>query len=640
MDGGDQAGGRLPLSDGERRHHVVGTAGHIDHGKSALVRALTGTDPDRLPEERRRGMTIALGFASWVLPSGRRVGVVDVPGHRRFIRTVVAGAQGIDLVLLVVAATEGVMPQTREHLSICELLAVHRAVVVLTKADLADAETLEAARAEIRELMSHTALREAPVVVCSAATGSGLGELAAIVDRTLERLPSRLDRGAPRLFVDRAFSMPGFGPVVTGTLDNGSFQVGQPVELLPGRQRGRIRGLQNHGEAARRADPGMRTAVNLGGVERRSLSRGMAVVAVGTLEATARLDCRLQIAPGAASPLRHRGRAEVLVGTSEVAASIWLLEGSELAAGQAGFAQLHLAAAVAAVPGDRFVLRRAALSATLGGGVVLDVAPRRHRRGEIEVRRALRNRLEGGAAELLLEELRKGRLGIEARLLVARSGMALAQVETTLPSLGKSALSVGSLWFASERWGEMVGAAVTAVSTFQSSQPLRPGLPREELGRRLRLGPHAGPILEALIVRGDLEDRHGALARPGSPAASSSLDQGPVEAALAELARRGLDALSGDELRSAGLTPELQRLLLTEGRIVRLGNGTVLDSGTVDRAQELVAAHLREHGEATVSVLRDLLGATRRVVVPLLERFDATRLTIRAGDVRRLRGGG
>ena len=619
--------------------HVVGTAGHVDHGKSSLVLALTGTDPDRLAEEKRRGMTIELGFAVWTLPGGERAGVIDVPGHRRFIRTMLAGAHGIDLVLLVVAADEGVMPQTREHLAICGLLGASRAVVALTKCDLVDADMLELARADVDEVMRNSPLRGAPVVACSALTGAGLDELAATVERELHGVPARPDRGRPRLFVDRAFSMPGFGPVVTGTLEGGRLHAGDEILVLPPGRRARVRALQHHGDEVQRAEPGRRTAVNLSGIDVADLGRGMALVLPGTLAATSRLDVRLRVLDDAPAAVRHRGAVVLYLGTEEVPATAWLLDGAELAPGAEGFAQLHLDAPVVASPGDRVVVRRATPPATLGGGVVLDVAPKRHRRHDAEVGAALQRRSGGEVEALVLEELRKARLGVDLATLVRLTGAGRAQVEAAVASLGEVALTFGERrWIARERWEELRERAVAVLAAYHGSEPLRAGMAREEWRSRLRLsGPLAAEAVRRLRAAGAVEEREGMLALPGRGRTVTDTARAAADAIVATLEQHPVDPPGMAELRAAGLTPQLLRLLVDERRVVRLGPEVVMGAEAYARARQAIADHLGEHGAATVAQLRDHLGATRRLVVPLLEHLDAARVTVRDGDLRRLR---
>jgi selenocysteine-specific elongation factor len=618
--------------------YVIGTAGHVDHGKSSLVLALTGTDPDRLVEEKRRGMTIELGFASWTLPGGEPVGVVDVPGHRRFVRTMLAGAQGIDLVLLVVAADEGVMPQTREHLAICELLGAQRAVVALTKSDLVDRDMLELARAEVDEVIAASVMRGAPLVACSSVTRHGLDELAASVEQTLASATPRADRGRPRLFIDRSFSLPGFGTIVTGTLEGGALHSGEEVSALPGDRRGRIRGLQHHGRAVERAEPGTRTAVNLAGLSARELRRGMALVRPGVLAATAKIDARVRLLRSAPAPLRHRGEVLLYLGTAEIAAGVWLLDGAALEPGESGYAQLDMAQPVCAAPGDRFVLRRASPAAMLGGGVVLDIAPRRHRRRDQDLAAALGRRELGGTEALVVEELRKARLGAEPAALVSVCGAGTQEIEATLAGLGTRVRPLGTRRIAAERWTQLRDASVSLLEAFHAGEPLRAGMSREEWRSRLRLPAGvATDVAHALRSDGALTERDSQLALPGRGGDVSSAARAAANVVLAMLERRGLDPPPMPELRGAGLTPPLLRLLIDERRVVRIAPDVILSAGAYARALAVVEEALMQMGEATVAQLRDRLGTTRRVVVPLLESLDGARVTIRDGDLRRLR---
>src|SRR2546421_4983448 len=375
---------------------VVGTAGHIDHGKSTLVKALTQIDPDRLEEEKRRGMTIDLGFAYLQLPSGRRVGIVDVPGHQRFLKNMLAGVHGMDAVLLVVAADEGPMPQTREHLAIIDLLEIDHGLVVLAKIDLVSDDWLALVREEVAGLLRATSLSRAPMVAVSSATGEGLDQLRAALDAELAEATPRPDVGRPRLPVDRSFAMSGFGTVVTGTLVGGALRQGAEVAVLPAGRRVRIRGLQQHNRSVDEARPGSPTAVNLSGLDHSEVHRGDVLALPGTLPASRRLDARLHLLPGAAQPLRHRQKLLMYHETAEVMVEISLLEGDELAPGESGWVQLFAAEPVVALDGDRFILRVPPPAATVAGGDVVDHAPRRHRRRDPALIRNLAAR--GGPA--------------------------------------------------------------------------------------------------------------------------------------------------------------------------------------------------------------------------------------------------
>ncbi|HKZ50290.1 MAG TPA: selenocysteine-specific translation elongation factor, partial [Dehalococcoidia bacterium] len=378
---------------------VIGTAGHVDHGKSALVRALTGIDPDRLPEEKAREMTIDLGFAWLRLPSGIETSIVDVPGHERFLRNMLAGVGGINLALLVVAADEGVMPQTREHLAVLDLLDVKHGVLVITKKDLVDDDWLELVAADVREVVAGTCLAQAPLVPCSAVTGEGLEELLAIIAAELARVPPPRDVGRPRLTIDRVFTVAGFGTVVTGTLIDGSLAVGQEVDVLPGGLRARIRGLQTHRQKIERALPGSRTAVNLAGLSPDELSRGMVVTTPGWLSPTTAVDVRLRAVSYLPHPIRHNLHVTFYTGAAEVEGTVRLLDRDALGPGEDGWAQVRLAEPVAVVRGDGFIIRTP--NDTVGGGKVVDIHALRHRRRHEPTLRALAALQEGSPQEAL-----------------------------------------------------------------------------------------------------------------------------------------------------------------------------------------------------------------------------------------------
>jgi len=409
---------------------VVGTAGHVDHGKSTLVKALTGIDPDRLREERERAMTIDLGFAWFALPSGRQVGVIDVPGHERFIKNMLAGVGGIDAALLIVAADEGPMPQTAEHLAILDLLGIERGLVVLTKRDLVDADWLDLVREETRERLVGTTLADAPIVAVSAATGAGLDELRAALDTILDATPERVAHGLPRLPIDRVFTISGFGTVVTGTLSDGDLTIGQEVEILPSGRRGRIRGLQSHQQKRETVGPGSRVAVNLAGLATDELRRGDLLTLPGAPRPSDRLDVQLALVRDAPLELEQNDEVDFFLGADEVPARITLLDTERLSPGATGWVQLRLARPVAAQKGDRFIVRRPSPPITIGGGVIVDAAPRRHKRFNEVTLDALATLVLGTPEELLLQALAEGPL--DRKTLAARANLAAEPLAAAL----------------------------------------------------------------------------------------------------------------------------------------------------------------------------------------------------------------
>ena len=608
---------------------VVGTAGHIDHGKSTLIHALTGIDPDRLAEEKRRGMTIDLGFAYLKLPSGRLVGIVDVPGHARFIRNMLAGVHGLDAVLLVVAADEGVMPQTAEHLEIVHLLEIKRGLVVLTKADLVEQDWLDLVSAEISERLEETSLAGIEIVPVSTLTGAGLDVLKAKLDSLLDATPQRADAGRPRLPVDRVFTIDGFGTVVTGTLVDGSLKVGEELEALPSGRRVRIRGLQQHNAKVEVAAPGSRIAANLVGIEREDIERGEVLSRPGTMTASRRIDARVSVLAGAARALRHGAALMLHSGTAEVAARAIVLESDEIPAGSSGWVQLYLAAPIAAAPGDRFVLRLPSPASTLAGGRFADVNPRRHPRHDESVWASLERRVAG---DVLQEELSKYPRGItEAALLKAT--MAPAADLTKL-----KAHRAGGYLFALSTWDDLAARTARLLDEYHAAHPLRAGMPREELKSRLALAtPVFGPVLVELARAGLTVERGG------------EVGLSDHRVALAPAAGFGRELIGildaqpwsppsiADASRQAGAGPEVLRALLKSGDLVRLSAEIVFSRAGYESAVALVREVCAAEGSVTVAGLRDRMGASRRPVLALLEYLDGQRVTRREGDLRKLR---
>jgi len=465
---------------------VIATAGHIDHGKSALVLALTGTDPDRLREEKERGLTIDLGFAVLRLPSGDEISVVDVPGHERFIKNMLAGVGGVDLVLLVVAADEGVMPQTREHLAIIDLLAVESGVVALTRADLVDADALIEAEASVRKTLGGTTLEAAPILACSAVTRQGLDDILGAIQQQLARTPARRDLGRPRLPVDRAFSMPGFGTVVTGTLIDGSLSAGQDVELLPGGLHARVRGLQNHGRQVEIAQPGRRTAVNLAGIGVEELHRGMVLASPNTYRATSSIDVRLRAVPYLERPARHNLTVTFHAGASESEAKLVLLDADSLSAGEEAWAQLRLADPAVVVRGDRFIVRDA--NGTIGGGLVVDTDVRRHRRFHGPTVAALETLSRGSPEDALLLAIERLQpAGV--REVTHAAGLAEDDATRLVTKLAQDGRIVSfgeptpaeSIVYTAAGFEALGREAAAALADYHREFPLRSGMPREEL---------------------------------------------------------------------------------------------------------------------------------------------------------------
>jgi selenocysteine-specific elongation factor len=619
---------------------VVGTAGHIDHGKSSLVLALTQIDPDRLEEEKRRGMTIDLGFAYMQLPSGRRVGIVDVPGHQRFLKNMLAGVHGMDAVLLVIAADEGPMPQTREHLAIIDLLRIEHGLVVLTKADLVDDAWLGLVREDVTGLLAGTSLEHAPIVAVSSSTGAGLAELREALDAELAKTAQRPDVGRPRLPVDRSFAMSGFGTVVTGTLVGGALQQGAELALLPAGRRVRIRGLQQHNRPVEEARPGSRTAVNLSGLDHSEVRRGDVLALPGTLPASRRLDARLVVLPGV-QPLRHHQQLQMYHETSEVIIELSLLEGDELRAGEAGWVQLFATQPVVALDGDRFILRVPSPAATVAGGVIVDSAPRRHRRRDPAVLAELAARERADPATSAVLELGKHPWGLVETELASRLGLSPAQMATILaPLIDRGALRrLASRWLTREQWERSVSRVLSGLDAYHEAQPLRRGMPKEELRSRTGIPAELfGELLTVLAAQQTVVEQGGEVAAAAHHPALSSEQEAAIGAFVAELEGQPFNPPPlPDLVRKYHLTSALLQYLVVDGRVVRVNDDTAFARSAYDDAVQRLRRHLTEHRTLTVAAARDLLGSSRRYVLPLLEWLDAQKITRRVGDDRILR---
>lgn len=614
--------------------HVIGTAGHIDHGKSTLVHALTGIDPDRLAEEKRRGMTIELGFAWLRLPSGREASVVDVPGHERFIRHMLAGAGGVDVALLVVAADEGVMPQTREHLDILDLLGVSSGVVALTKSDLVDGEWLGLVQDDVRAALAGTTLAAAPLIACSATTGAGLDELRAALDAALDATPPHHDRGRPHLAVDRVFTLTGFGTVVTGTLLDGALAVGQEVEIAPRGLRARIRGLQAHRSKLERAAPGGRVAVNLAGLSTEEIARGDVLALPGALPPVVRLDARLRAVSDLDAPLTHNMPVTVHIGAAEVAGRLSLLDTMELGPGSAAWAQLRLTTPMAAARGDRVVIRRPSPSATLAGGVVVEAQPARHRRFAPRVLRHLETAAAGTPEDRVLDAL--GTPGFSKLAEVAaRAGLepnAAWEALNALAATGR-ARRAGVLWCGAAYWETLHTRASETLAAYHTRYPHRRGLPAEELRSRLGLSPETwGAVTPALQESGLLSLLDGAVALAGHEARLT-----PAQERAAALVRQTLAAqpYTPPALASlAGVDNALLEALTERGEIVPICDGVHLSRAAYDEMVAATLAAIDAVGSVTVATLRDRFGASRKYALALLEHLDDDRITRRVGDAR------
>jgi selenocysteine-specific elongation factor len=625
---------------------IVGTAGHIDHGKSTLVEALTGTHPDRLEEEKRRGITIDLGFA-FLEMDGVRLGFVDVPGHERFVRNMLAGAGGIDLVLLVIAADESIKPQTREHFDICRLLGTRQGLVALTKADMVDAETLELVRLEVEDFVRGSFLEGAPIQAVSARTGAGLEELRSHLFRAATAAAGRDTSRYFRLPVDRAFAVKGFGTVVTGTLLSGQVKAGEELELFPSGRRVRVRGVQTAGHSVEQAQAGQRTALNLAGVELDEVQRGMVLASPGRFHATRQLDARVGMLAGA-KPLKNRALVHFHQGTAETVGEVVVLDGTAIGPGESGLAQLRLREPVLALAGDRFILRRFSPVTTIGGGVVIDSLAPRHRRREGSPKSLLETLETGSPADALAALAEAEPRGLALEEAVARMAWPEAEVRSVAESLERA----GRLRIVSrEPWVMLPAAAADAcaerirgaLDAFHRSNPLVAGIPKEELRGKVARGLRPeifravlGEMAEREQVRvaGDTVMRAG---RKIVLTAEEESARGQIELAfesaglavprLAEL----LPRLPVDRKRAE----KLVQLLLKEGALVKVSEEMVFHASALGRLREMLAAYKGKHGDRiSVATFKELTGISRKYAIPLLEHLDREKVTRRVGDER------
>ena len=628
---------------------VIGTAGHVDHGKSALVQALTGTHPDRLKEEQEREMTIELGFAWWELPSGEEVGVVDVPGHRDFIENMLAGVGGIDAALFVVAADEGVMPQTREHLAILDILQVNAGVVALTKIDLIqDQDWLDLVEEELRQVLLGTVLEDAPIVRVSAKTGENLPELHQAIETVLGQSPSRPDLGRPRLPVDRVFTMSGFGTVVTGTLVEGCFSVGDEVVVLPQGVNGRVRGLQTHKKKEETASPGSRTAMNISGVDVDQIERGQVVALPGKFKPTRRLDVHFRLLKDATQPIEHNMEVKLFIGATEVVARLRLIGKQQLQPGEEGWLQLEPRLPVVAVRGDRYILRRPSPGETLGGGVVLDAHPKgRHKRFSTEVLERLIALTQGSPEEVFLQALiASGVTTFEQAAQVSNleRQIAAAAAEDLLAS-GQMVVLDGEAGWKKEKslvtsqvfWNQLQQTCVGILQQYHLDNPLRIGIPLEELKSRLSLEQRVFSSLINQLARQDDLVIMGTFARlPDHRVDFTAKQQEKIEHLMDRFSTQPFVPPTIKECVSE-IGEDLFQALVALGKLQLVSAEVVFRTEDYQRAVEDIKKMVTELGSVTLAQARDHWGTTRRYVQPLLEYMDQQGITIRVGDVRKLR---
>jgi len=631
---------------------VIGTAGHVDHGKSTLVHALTGIDPDRLKEEKEREMTIDLGFAWLKLPSGREVSIVDVPGHEDFIKNMLAGAGGIDCALLVVAADEGVMPQTREHLAILDLLQVRDGVVALTKSDtIEDPEWLDLVQEEVREELAGTVLQDAKIVPVSAHTGFGLSELLEELDRLLQSPPPRQESGRPRLPIDRVFTIAGFGTVVTGTLIDGRLHNGQEVEILPRGLKARIRGLQTHKVKVELAIPPSRVAVNLTGVSKEQLRRGDVLTTPGWLRPTLLLDARLRLLKDAPRPLVHNATVDFFTGTAQCQARVRILDRKETAPGEESWVQFILSTPIPVVKGDRFIIRRPSPSLTIGGGSIVDPFPqRRHRRFRPQVLQRLEILAHGTPEQVLLLELEREQ-PCEAASLVAHSTLGPEKAAQTLQTLlrdnqallldttaqPESAAAGTKYIMSASGWKALLEKVISLLQEYHQRYPLRAGMPREELKSRLRLSPRAfNEAMARAAAQGVLVETEAILSLADHQVTLNAEQQQQVAQLLKAFQQHPYSPPSVAE-SEALVGAEVLAALIEQGKLVRVSDTVLFSAEAYQEMKQAIINHLQHEGRITLAQVRDMFSTSRKYAQALLEHLDRKHITKRIGDERILR---
>jgi len=630
---------------------ILGTAGHIDHGKTSLVRAVTGIDTDRLKEEKLRGITIELGFASLDLPEGRHVGIVDVPGHEKFVKHMVAGATGIDIVVMVIAADEGIMPQTREHMEICSLLGIQHGFVALTKIDMVEPDWLDLVTEEVRDFTQGTFLEGAPIVPVSSITGEGIPDFIKTLDALCRKVPDRSNSGIFRLPVDRVFTMRGFGTVITGTLISGCIRTGDPVMIYPSKITSKVRGIQAHNQTVEQAAAGMRTAINFQGLEKAVINRGDVLSTPESLFPSFMVDILLEYLPGNPKVLKNRTRVRFHSGTSEILGNVILLNADEMQPGQSAPAQIRLDAPITVVKDDRFVIRSYSPVRTIGGGRVINPIPAKHKRFQPDVVEGLKHLLEAdfesvvayqtetcGVKGVSFNELRIMTNLPEKRLQQMLHGLlsrqTLIQVEKDPPT-----------YIHRRAYDQLKQDALGCLEAYHEANPLKAGMSKEEL--KSKLPPFLGPKLYNLLL--------GQTSKEGAIVAEEDLirlaaHRISLEEDQADIRNRILDAY-----RKSGLQPpyfndlcdqmnisenrakEVLMLLVNEGTIVKIKEDLYFEAGAVDALKERLVSFLTENGEIATPQFKEMTGVSRKFVIPLIEYFDSKNVTIRIGDIRKLR---
>jgi len=630
---------------------ILGTAGHIDHGKTTLIKALTGTDTDRLKEEKERGITIELGFAALDLPSGQHLGIVDVPGHEKFVKNMVAGATGIDIVVMVIAADEGVMPQTREHMEICTLLGVEHGFVVLTKTDLVDEEWLELALEDVHDFTLGTFLDGAPIVPVSSTTGQGLKEFIQTLDEMSGQVPERSRSSLFRLPVDRVFTMKGFGTVITGSLLSGQIQVGETIMIYPSLITSKVRGIQVHNQSVEVAQAGQRTAINFQGLEKASISRGEILAIPGTLHLSYMIDIALDFLVSNKKPIKNRTLIRFHTGTSEILGNLILLDREELNPGDKFVGQLHLETPVALVKDDRFVIRSYSPVRTIGGGKVLNPIPVKHKRFKTEIVKGLQSIAERSPEELIEYYIdQSGYQGVSFSDLVIMTNIAEKKLDQMMQVLlsKKIILQVdrdNRIFMHATSFQKLRQELLSHLNNYHQANPLKAGMQKEEL--KTKIPRNLNPKLFSLLMNQMIKDSEIAAEEETVRLASHTIalgaDQADIQKKIIRAYRQsGLQPPYFKELNKQldadrSRAKDILLLLVEEGKLIKVKEDLYFDAGAVKNLQNRLVEYLTAHVEISTPQFKEMTGASRKYVIPLIEYFDARNVTIRIGDIRKLR---
>ena len=630
---------------------ILGTAGHIDHGKTSLIKAVTGTNTDRLKEEQKRGITIELGFAALDLPSGRHLGIIDVPGHEKFVKNMVAGATGIDIVTMVIAADEGVMPQTREHMEICALLGVKHGMVALTKIDMVDEEWLEMVTEDIREFTIGTFLEDAPIVPVSAVTGEGLPRFIEALDALSEGVPERSSSGLFRLPVDRVFSMKGFGTVITGTLISGKIGVGETIMIYPGKITSKVRGLQVHNQSQETAEAGMRTAINFQGLEKAAINRGDMIARENTLIPSYMVDLELHFLTSNKKPVKSRTQVRFHTGTSEIMGNLILLDRDELLPGDTCPAQIRLEEPVSLIRDDRFVVRSYSPVRTIGGGKVLNPIPVKHKRFHQEIIDGLMGIVDALPEEVIDYQSRMaGPAGVTFSDLLLMTNLPEKALTATIGSLLNNQTMIlvdkeNRTYIHQSVFDQLKALSTDVLERYHRSNPLKPGISKEEL--KSKFPRQASGKIFTQVLNRMIKDQQLALeddtVRLATHTVSLQVDQEALKRQISDIYRENqltppyFREIVKDLDVDAKTAKAVLELLISEGTLTKVKEDLYYDRQAIEKLKDELVAFLVEKGEISTPQFKDMTGASRKYVIPLIEHFDATNLTIRVGDIRQLR---